>query len=156
MPRAKRKPRSTAAHLKAILAQRAEWHEADRMLAENLADIRAALDDARAEAKGAPLTVLSAAGTPKPNPVHAAVDRLARQESSLTRRLGLGLKRNARGRYEVQKSPAETRVKLWEEHGENVRTDLIPGLWCWLVKENECEIAADSPFITTNPQTLPV
>lgn len=156
MARVTRKPRGAAAHLNAITAQRMEWTEADRLLAAQLAELRAQLDAARAEARKAPLTVPTGSGSTKPNPVHAAVDRLARQEASLTRRLGLGLKRAAGGQYETRSSPLETRQKLWEKWGSVCTGNLMPGVWLHVAREAGVEIPEDSLGWPENPSELPV
>jgi len=144
-----------AKHLAAIKAQRIEWSEADSLLADQLADLRAKLDRERKIAANAPATVSTAAGNDKPNPLFAVIEKLSRQEAQLTRRLGLGLKRTKAGQYETTKSPIELRRKLWDKHNENCQTELIPGLWLYAVRDAGVEIDEDQQYTFANPKTLP-
>jgi len=146
---------SKATHLKAIMAQRMEWTQADQLQAEQLAMLRAKLDHERKKADKAPLTVGTAAGGEKPNPVFAVIDTLAKQEAQLTRRLNLGAKRNARGRYQTATSPVEQRQALWLELEPLLLDNLIPGLWLFKVREAGCAIPGDEAFAISNPTTLP-
>lgn len=146
---------SKAQHLKAILAQRVSWTTADKLLAGQLAAMRASLEKARKEAEAAPLTVLSAAGTAKPNPVHAAVSRMAKEEASLTRRLALGAQRTAGGQYKAASSPGEKRAELWTQWAEDCRANLIPGLWLFQVKQTGCNNPTDEAFALGNPLNMP-
>ena len=147
---------SKAAHAKAILAQRTEWTEADRLLADQLAELRAKLDAERKASAKAPMTVATAAGSEKPNPVFAGIERMSRQEAQLTRRLGLGAQRNARGRSEAARSPMETRKQLWDRFGTAYAGALLPGAWRCLVQQHSVEIPEDSIGWPDNPQTLPM
>lgn len=147
---------SKAVHLRAILSQRTEWTEADRLQASQLADLRAKLDAERRASAKAPMTVATAAGGEKPNPLFAGIERMSKQEAQLTRRLGLGAQRNARGRSKVARSPMETRKQLWEKFGKTYAGKLLPGAWRCLMQQHGVEIPEDSIGWPDNPQTLPM
>ncbi|MBV8271910.1 MAG: hypothetical protein JO067_06525 [Cupriavidus sp.] len=145
-----------AEHVKAIMAQRMEWTQADKLQAEQLAMLRAKLDHERKKTDKAPLTVPTAAGGEKPNPVFAGIEKLAKQEAQLTRRLQLGATRTAGGQYKAAVSPMEKRQQLWERLAEHCVSNLIPGLWLHSVREAGCEIPEDSTGWPNNPQQLPM
>ncbi|MGF6697858.1 hypothetical protein OKW38_002470 [Paraburkholderia sp. MM5496-R1] len=145
-------------HLAAILAQRLSWTQADRLQADRLATVRSQIDKLDRALVREGFTVKTAAGTDKTNPKVSAKDKFTREEGQLTRRLQLGAQRvtdNGRS-YQVAASPVEMRAQLWEEHGDTCRTNLIPGLWRYLVRENKCEIDEDQQYTTDNPMELPV
>ncbi|WP_144403878.1 hypothetical protein [Caballeronia cordobensis] len=142
-------------HLSAILAMRMEWTAQDKLQASQLADLRYKLDLERAKASKAPATVSTAAGGQKANPIFSIIDRLARQEAQLTRRLNLGAKRTAGGQYKVNDSPQEARKRLWERWADQCKENLIPGLWLCIVKTEGVEIDEDSVGWPDNPKSLP-
>lgn len=144
-------------HLSAILAQRLTWTQVDRLQAERLATVRANIDKLDKKLVREGYTVSTAAGGVKANPTAASRDRLVREDSQLTRRLQLGAQRTAdNGRsYTAAVSPVELRAQLWEQHGETCRTNLIPGLWLYLVRENKCESEGDQGYTLDNPTELP-
>jgi hypothetical protein len=144
-----------AKHLKAILAMRTEWTEQDRLQADQLAVLRHKLDSERRNAAKAPVTVPTAAGGEKPNPIFAVIDRMARQEAALTRRLCLHAVRTPGGQYKANTSPVDARRQLWERHCEHCRSNLVPGLWLHLVREAGAEIDEDSVGWPDNPKELP-
>jgi hypothetical protein len=147
---------TTKAHyLKAILDMRTDWTEHDRLQAEQLAVLRHKLDIERRKSSKAPATVPTAAGGEKPNPVFAVIDKMARQEAALTRRLCLTAVRTAGGQYKANASPVDTRTQLWDQHAEHCRLNLIPGLWLQAVREAGVEIDEDSVGWPGNPQELP-
>ena len=142
-------------HLAAIMAMRMEWTTQDTLLADQLAGLRYKLERERAKSARAPATVPTAAGGEKPNPVFAVIERLAKQEGQLTRRLRLGAVRTAGGQYKANASPAEARAHLWERWCERCKINLIPGLWLYVVRAANVEIAEDSLDWPDSPQTLP-
>jgi hypothetical protein len=143
-------------HLKAILAMRMEWSDQDKYQAEQLADLRYKLQQERAKASKAPATVPTAAGSEKANPIFSIIERLAKQESQLTRRLQLGAKRTAGGQYKTNDSPLEARKRLWERWSEQCKDNLIPGLWLSIVKSEGVEIEEDAIGWPDNPKSLPL
>lgn len=145
-----------AKHLAALMAQRTEWTEADRLLADQLAALRSKLDAERKAAANAPMTVSTAAGGEKPNPLFAGIERMSKQEAQLSRRLGLGAQRNARGRSEAAKSPMEARKQLWNRFGKAYAGSLLPGAWRCLVQQHSVEIPEDFVGWPSNPRTLPM
>lgn len=153
-------PEEVQEHLEAILAARLEWSGQDRLLASQLAGIRATLDKERTRLAGESATVATAAGSTKANPAHQVVDKLARQESQLSKRLGLGMVRNAASRYDVNASPTEKRAQLWAEYLEimqgDLTMDLIPGNWWGMVLTAGCEIPEDALNWPNGPLSFPV
>jgi hypothetical protein len=148
-------PNTREDHLAAILAMRTEWTEADRLLADQLADLRDKLATERSKSAKAPTTVSTAKGGRKANPIFAIVDRLSKQEAALSRRLGLGLRRTKSGRYDTVNSPLEKRAQLWRQIGESCKTNLIPGQWLCSAWTEGVEIAEDAVGWPNNPKTLP-
>lgn len=143
-------------HLAAIIAMRLDWTAQDRLLADQLASMRHQLERERARAAKAPATVASAAGTPKPNPLFGVIDRLARQEAQLTKRLRLGATRTAGGQYTAATAPAEIRAHLWARYGKDCQANLMPGLWRYVVRAAGAEIPDDSIGWPDNPSALPM
>lgn len=135
---------------------RTEWTDQDRLIAGQLAGIRSKLDRERTKASRASATVSTAAGGEKPNPLFAVIDKLATQERQLTRRLSLGSKRNASGRYEANCSPVERRKQLWDIHAANCRANLLPGLWLFVARSEGVAIPEDEAYEVSNPTALPV
>lgn len=152
-------PEAVREHLEAILACRLEWTQQDKLLAGQLAGIRATLDKERERLSGESATVATAAGSTKVNPAYQAVDKLARQESQLSKRLRLGAVRTAGGQYEAAQSPAERRVSLWEDYAKDALDpmvgDLIPGRWLHMVQTAGCDIPEDRLGFPNGPLTLP-
>lgn len=134
---------------------RVEWTEQDKLLADQLAGLRFKLEKELAQAAREPATVPTAAGGRKPNPIFAVIDKMAKQEGQLTRRLRLGAVRTAGGQYRANDSPVETRKQLWETHCEHCRSNLLPGLWQHVVREAGVEIDADSLGWPDNPKEMP-
>jgi hypothetical protein len=150
-------PEVVRVHLEAILACRITWTEQDRLLAGQLAGIRATLDKERERLSGESATVATASGSTKANPAYQVVSKLAQQESQLSKRLRLGAVRTAGGQYAAAQSPAERRVSLWAEYLEHFQLDdLVPGAWRYMVREAGCEIPEDSINWPNGPKTLPV
>ncbi|MFM0178832.1 hypothetical protein PQR52_10220 [Paraburkholderia aspalathi] len=150
-------PAEVRGHLDAILAQRLEWPQQDRLLASQLAGLRATLDKERARLSGESSVVATAAGSVKAHPGYQVVDKLARQEAQMSKRLGLGMQRNAASRYNVNASPLEKRAQLWAEYLEHFQLDdLVPGAWRYMVREAGCEIPEDSINWPNGPKSLPV
>lgn len=144
-----------AKHLEAILAMRLEWSAQDKLMATQLADLRFKLDQERSKSAKAPATVPTAAGGKKANPIFSIIDRLAKQEGQLTRRLRLGAQRTAGGQYKPSSSPTEVRRQLWEKWAEHCVADLMPSLWLYMVREAGVEITEDSIGLPSNPKNLP-
>lgn len=144
-------------HLKAIIAMRLEWSTQDKIMAEQLAGIRYKLECERAKASKAPATVPTAAGSEKANPIFSIIDKLAKQESQLTRRLKLGAVRTAGGKYEANSSPAEARKAIWTEYqGYGGIEYLVPGSWWAAVWRAGVSIPEDGQGWPNNPLTMPV
>ncbi|WP_155630745.1 hypothetical protein [Burkholderia cepacia] len=147
-----------AAHLRAIIGQRVSWTQADRMQAERLAYLRFQIEKLDRELGREGFTVATAAGGSKTNPKVGARERLVKEESQLTRRLGLGLQRTTdNGRsYKVALSPGEMRERLWRVFEGDCLANLKPGMWLSWTRMQGCEIPEDATGYPNNPLTLPV
>jgi len=146
-----------AQHTQAVLSMRLEWTTGDRILAIQLANLRYTIERKSKLADKAGLTVQSAAGTEKANPLFSVLDKLKTQELQLTKRLGLqAMVRNASHNYELNANPTDKRTKLWQQWEDNCITNLMPGMWLHVVRADKCVIDEDALGWPNNPKSLPV
>ncbi|WP_089162501.1 hypothetical protein [Caballeronia sordidicola] len=146
-----------AQHTQAVLSMRLEWSAGDKILAVQLANLRYTIERKSKLADKSDLTVVSAAGTEKSNPLFMVLDKLKTQELQLTKRLGLQASiRNASHNYEINANPTDKRGKLWTEWRENCISNLLPGCWVGITRDEKCGIPEDELGWPNNPLTLPV